>query len=90
MIKIMVNTIYPTCCKKHPPHGNEHLFSQSANLYSNPIQIFLRTRVQCYHHLVHKVTLQGKSLKILLFTWESVQHSKEEQRYSLVHSWLQR
>lgn len=33
---------------------------------------------------MHKVILQGKGFKILLFVCESVQHSKEEQRHGLV------
>ena len=79
MIKIMANTVYPTCPEEQQPHDTECLFN--CKVQSNTNCLTQHSRVQCYCHLVHKVISQGKGFEVLLFACDSAQHGKEEQRH---------
>lgn len=81
MIKITVNTVYPTCPAPrniHPVTVNARSAAEFDTAQWSPTLLPLRA------------SFAGKAFKTLFLAWEPVQHSEGEQRHGVACCWLQR
>lgn len=75
VIEMMANSIYP-----YLPWGASTPWQLSCSVWSSPTQHSLtqHSRVQCNYHRAWR-NFAENTFRIVIFTRESVQHSKEEQ-----------